>query len=111
MYGKLIDGNIVFAPIPLKINNKDVFTNDKDRYLSCGDKAIVNTEMPVQEGYIADPAWAETEKEITQTWTLEIAPEPPQTQEERISALEAENAELRAAVEALISGSTGGSTT
>ncbi|MEA4831915.1 MAG: hypothetical protein VB118_04770 [Oscillospiraceae bacterium] len=38
------------------------------------------------------------------------APEPVPTLEEEIAKIKAENAELRAAVEALISGSTGGTT-
>ncbi len=52
-------------------------------------------------------SWLETEQSITQKWEFQIAPVSVPTPEERITALEAENTELRSAIEAIVSGTTG----
>lgn len=82
-YGKLIDGELRGAPRPLKTADGDVFTNDPAVYLANGYKPITPTDCPDDgKNYIA--AWAETETEITQTWT-----EVQQSDDDQISDSEA----------------------
>ena len=68
MYGKLVNGELRGAPRPIKTENGDVFTNDSAVYLANGYKPITLTDYPSDgKNYIAE--WAESETEITQTWT------------------------------------------
>ena len=83
MYGKLIDGELRGAPRPIKTENGDVFTNDPAIYHANGYKPIILTEYP-SDGKSYTYSWAETETEITQTWT-----ELPQTDNDPISDSEA----------------------
>lgn len=70
MYAKLIDGNLQFAKMPLKIGGKHVFTNDENILRAQGYKPVEYTDAPQQEGYYAECEWQETETEIVLVWTL-----------------------------------------
>lgn len=75
MYGKLIDGKLRGAPMPLKTGQGDVFTNNPSIYLANGYKPIILMEYP-SDGKSYIDSWTETESEITQIWI-----EQPQTDE------------------------------
>lgn len=69
-YGKLDSHKVVYAPYPLIIDGKNVFTTDTNVYMAAGYKRIVSTAAPSQSGYVAHCTWVETDAEITQTWEL-----------------------------------------
>ena len=75
MYGKLVNGELLGAPRPIKTADGDVFTNDPSIYLANGYKPIILAEYP-SDGKNYIDSWTETETEITQIWT-----ELPQTDE------------------------------
>ena len=65
MYAKLINGELCRLKMPLKIGDKDVFTNDESIIRANGYKLVVYTDMPSET---AVPSWQETETTIIQTW-------------------------------------------
>ena len=68
IYGKLVGGALHGTPRPIKTSEGDVFTNDPALLLHYGYKPIILTEYP-SDGKSYIDSWAETETEITQTWT------------------------------------------
>ena len=72
IFGKLIDGKMHLFVNPLRIDGKDVFTNDPDLLLQYGYKEVVYNDLPseIPEGYIPQRRWEETERKITLIWTL-----------------------------------------
>ena len=69
-YGRLIDGAVQYAPMPLMIDDKPVFTNREALYLAHGYKRIVNTPRPDEvEGFTLTSEWVETEDSIELVWT------------------------------------------
>lgn len=72
MFGKLVDGAIRYAPKPLRIGDKDIFTTKEEVYLQLGYKPIVRTEPPtIQDGFIVVPYWHEAETAIILNWRIE----------------------------------------
>ena len=73
-YAKLTDGALHYAPNPISIDGRDVFTTDPTPY---GYKPVMESDPPRAEGYtpIFD-GWEETETAIVQKWHLEPMPEP-----------------------------------
>lgn len=81
-YAKLIEGQPVFAPNPIHINDLWVGNPTPEMLTEEGYKPVRFTEAPTPEpGYIAVPGWEETEEEIVQMWTEE--PEPDEVDEAR----------------------------
>ena len=69
---------------PLKIDGKDIFTNDKDLILQYGWKEIINTEAPeTEEGFYANYHYEETETQIIQKWEILPLPEPTTEDEQK----------------------------
>ena len=71
MYGKLIDGKLRGAPMLLKTEQGDVFTNNPSIYLANGYKPIILMEYP-SDGKSYIDLWTETESEITQIWIEQL---------------------------------------
>lgn len=71
MYGKLIDGKLRGAPMPLKTEQGDVFTNNPSIYLANGYKPIILMEYP-SDGKSYIDSWTEAESEITQIWIEQL---------------------------------------
>ena len=72
-FAKLIDGAMLYAPNPIRLDREDIFTNDPSSY---GYKPVICPEPPQQEGYYAVfDGWVETETEIVQLWRLDSVPE------------------------------------
>lgn len=82
IYGKLIDGAIVYAPNPIKHDGLWYGNPPGEIYEAEGYKPVRYTDPPeVEPGYIAVPGWTETAEEIVQTWAVEE--EPDEISEER----------------------------
>ena len=72
IFGKLIDGRIHLFVNPLRIDGKDVFTNDPELLLEHGYKEVIYTDPPddIPEGFVPYRRWEEDERRITLVWTL-----------------------------------------
>ena len=90
MYGKLIDGKIIYAPNSVIYGDKRIINPTEDILLSLGYYPITQTAPPVTEdGYRVVGGWEQTENGIVRTWTVEPYTEE-QSMEERIKNLEEE---------------------
>lgn len=69
-YARLINGNLQYVKMPLKVGDKHIFTNDKDILAEQGYKPVVYDKAPTEEGYYAECIWDETDTEILQIWVL-----------------------------------------
>ena len=68
-YAKLIDGNLVYATNPLRIGNRNIFTNDPTPY---GYKEVVRDAPTTPDGYVAvHDGWQETDMQIVETFRTE----------------------------------------
>lgn len=68
-FGRLDEnGNVEYAPVPLIIDGKKVWTNIPEKYLECGFYPIVRTEMPEKEGSYFASVWAFENGKIVQKW-------------------------------------------
>ena len=71
-YAKLIDDEIVFAPNPIIVDDRQIGNPPGEVYAEQGYKPVLYLDPPETEpGYIAVPGWVETEENIVQTWTIE----------------------------------------
>lgn len=76
-YGKLIDGQLRFAPSKLNGDGVVVYNPPAEMYAEQGWLPVVFTEPPDDppEGYTYDSSWEEQEESIVQTWTLVPLPD------------------------------------
>lgn len=75
-YAKLINNNLVPAPNPIIVGDRQIGNPPGEVYTEQGYKPVVYTEPPtVEPGYIAVPGWEDDGDEIVQTWTVEEATE------------------------------------
>ena len=68
MFGKLINNELKILKMPLKIDGKDVFTNDEKIILENGYKPIKYTAPEEKDGFYPVAKYEETETEILQKW-------------------------------------------
>ena len=69
-YGKLTDGQLIVAHMPIQTPSGSLSTNDPVTLLSLGYKQLVFTPAPDPAGGALSFSWAEGEDTITQTWTV-----------------------------------------
>ena len=75
-YAKLINNELIIAPNPIGINDRQIGNPPGEVYTEQGYKPVRYTDPPVVEpGYIAVPAWEEQAEEIVQIWTVEEEPD------------------------------------
>ena len=71
MYGKLIDGDLLFAPKRLVINDTQVWNAPSEEYLAQGWFPVVFTEPPeAPDGYHYEDAFEQDGNEIVEIWHL-----------------------------------------
>ena len=70
-FGKLNDQIITYFRNPLRVDGKDIFTNDPELLLQYGWKEVIFTNPEEREGYYPVSHWEETDTQIIQTWTYE----------------------------------------
>lgn len=73
IYGKLIDGAIVYAPRKLTtVDGCTVYNPPAELLIAQGYKPVICSSAPeVEEGFVAAEGWEETEEAIVQTWHAE----------------------------------------
>ena len=75
-YGKLIDGELQFAPRKLNGDGVVVYNPPAEMYLAAGYKPVEFTDAPeAPEGFYYESAWEENADSIVQTWTLVPLPD------------------------------------
>ena len=76
MYGKLIQGQIYYAPKKIEINNSIVYNPTGSQLESLGYKIINVIPQPeYSEGYHLEPIWSETNVSIIKSWEIVKNPE------------------------------------
>lgn len=87
MFGKLIDGNIEYAPNYIKKDNKDIFNynleSNSTMLIADGYKSIIDSIAPTE---MKKPrkVWGETDTEIVASWVDEYAQPTVEEQNEAI---------------------------
>lgn len=75
-YAKIVNNNLVPAPNPIIISDRQIGNPPGEVYTEQGYKPVRCTDPPeVEPGYIAVPGWEDDGDEIVQTWTVEEATE------------------------------------
>lgn len=70
-------GALEYAPVPLVIDGKNVWTNEEAKYNLLGFYKIVYTETPEKEGYYYTSFYELEENKLVEKWEEhEIQPEP-----------------------------------
>lgn len=67
MYAKLKLQGLEIAPIPLKTEQGDIFTNDPQVFAANGYKPVTFCPHP-GDGKYYEPSWSETDEAIVQAW-------------------------------------------
>lgn len=67
MYGRLVGEKLEYAPNPIRVDGRDIFTNDPTAY---GYKKIRFTSPPegLGENLTYTPEWIEGEHDIYRVW-------------------------------------------
>lgn len=104
MYAKIENGAISPAPNRIILSGMQIFNPTPDHLTQAGYKPVTETPMPddATEGKHYEPTYTDTGDTITQGWTLvedeEVEP-TGRTLEERVTDLEAGQAEITTAIE------------
>ena len=112
MLGKIIDGVLTYPPHRIVLNGMQIFNPTEDQITQAGYKPITETPMPddAPEGQHYDPTYTDTGDTITQGWTLvddeEVEP-AGKTIEERVTDLEAGQAEMDRIFEGVVNSESG----
>ena len=112
MYGKLIDGKLVYAPNPLKSGNYKIYNPKPEHYEAEGYLEVIEADYPeVAEGEVKyyEKHYVERNGKIYGEWVEVEAPEDVPTQptlEERTAKLETEVDDLGEALNMILEGVT-----
>ena len=83
------NGNIEYAPIPLVIGEKNIWTNVPDTHHILGYYLVESTDAPSNEGFYYTPYWVLEEDKCVQKWEeheVILEPEAGYVSEESIQA-------------------------
>lgn len=73
-YAKLINDDLQYAPRKMGVDDTVVYNPLPEQLLAAGYLPVIETEPPVTEdGFYAEPHWAEENGAIVQSWTVEEA--------------------------------------
>ena len=71
IYGRLSDGNLIYAPKCIEIGGWKIWNGTAEQYASLGYKPVQYADPPEPpEGYDYEFAWEEDDDEIVQTYEL-----------------------------------------
>ena len=79
-YAKLVNNELIFAPNPITISDRQIGNPPGEVYLSEGYKPVYYSVPPEAEpGFIAVPHWEEDvvmgDSVINQVWVIEVEPD------------------------------------
>lgn len=78
-FGKLENGALYYAPLPLVINGENIWTNVEKIYNEQGYYAIEWTQAPTKEGYYYTYYWEMENNKIAQRWEEHEEPKSEET--------------------------------
>lgn len=112
MLGKIIDGVLTYPPHRIILNGIQIFNPTEEQLLSAGYKPVTETPMPddAPEGQHYEAQYTDSGDTITQSWALvnDEETEPAgKTLEERVTDLEAGQAEMDRIFEEVVNGESG----
>ena len=112
-YGKIENERLIYAPHRIVLGGMQVFNPTADQLIQAGYKPITETPMPedpAPDGQHYEPTYSDSGDTITQGWTLveneEVEP-AGKTLEERITDLEAGQAEMDRIFEEVVNSESG----
>lgn len=112
MYARLENSTLVIAPRRIILNGMQIFNPTADQLIQAGYKPITETAMPddAPDGQHYEPTYSDSGDTITQGWTLveneEVEPSG-KTIEERVTDLEAGQAEMDRIFEEVVNSEAG----
>lgn len=112
MYAKLENNTLIPAPHRIVLSGMQIFNPTADQLIQAGYKPIAETPMPddAPEGKHYEPTYSDTGDTITQRWMLvenEEAEPAGKTLEERVTDLEAGQAEMDRIFEGVVNSESG----
>ena len=78
-FGKLENGALYYAPLPLVINGENIWTNVEKVYNEQGYYVIERTQAPTKEGYYYTYYWEMGNNKIVQHWEEHEEPKSEET--------------------------------
>lgn len=103
-YGKIENEKLIYAPHRIVLSGMQIFNPTEDQLTQAGYKPVTETPMPddAPDGQHYEAQYTDSGDTITQGWTLveneEVEP-AGKTLEERVTDLEAGQAEITTAIE------------
>lgn len=112
MYAKIENGTLIPAPHRIVLSGMQIFNPTTDHLTQAGYKPVTETPMPddAPDGQHYEPTYTDTGDTITQGWTLvdDEKTEPTgKTIEQRVSDLEAGQAEMDRIFEEVVNSEAG----
>ena len=113
MLGKIIDGNLTYPPHKIVLLGMQIFNPTEEQLIQDGYKPIIETVMPedpAPDGQHYESTYSDTGDTITQSWVL-VDDEPVEpsgkTIEQRVTALEQEQAQMNTIFEEVVNSESG----
>ena len=112
MLGKIIDGNLTYPPHRIVLGGMQIFNPTDEQLMQVGYKPITETpipEEPAPEGQHYEAVYTDGDT-ITQSWVLvDDEPGDPsgKTIEQRVTALEQEQAQMNTIFEEVVNSESG----
>ena len=113
MLGKIIDGVLTYPPNRIVLNGMQIFNPTDDQLIQVGYKPITETPMPEEpapEGQHYEAQYTDAGDTIMQSWVLvDDEPGDPsgKTIEQRVTALEQEQAQMNTIFEEVVNSESG----
>lgn len=112
MLGKIIDGVLTYPPHRIILNGMQIFNPTETQLISDGYKPIVETDMPddAPDGQHYEAQYTDAGDTIMQSWVLvddEAVDPPVKTVEQRVTALEQEQAQMNTIFEEAVNSESG----
>lgn len=110
MLGKIIDGVLTYPPHRIILNGMQIFNPTAEQLMQAGWKTVTETpipEEPAPDGQHYEAQYTDAGDTITQSWVLvDDEPGDPsgKTIEQRVTALEQEQAQMNTIFEEVVNG-------
>lgn len=113
MLGKIIDGILTYPPNRIVLNGMQIWNPTEEQLMQAGFKLITETDIPEElapEGQHYEAQYTDSGDTITQSWVLvDDEPGDPsgKTIEQRVTALEQEQAQMNTIFEEVVNSESG----
>lgn len=113
MLGKIVNGQLTYPPHRIALNGMQIFNPKEEQLMQVGYKTITETpipEEPAPEGQHYEAQYTDAGDTITQSWILvDDEPGDPsgKTIEQRVTALEQEQAQMNTIFEEVVNSESG----